>query len=179
MKAPSRSMPPMKEYPTVRYLWMLVFAISILTLLYFATNSIIVPAVVVLGFGALQVVGHISYKRSKMERKEDSICSFSRGLSAKSHDTWIVRAVYEALTTSSGFPVRPSDSLEDDLRIDPDDLDDLAFDIAERSCRSMDRTVENPKFDNVVTVLDMIEFFEHQPKLDRQVEVRIHDNLDS
>jgi hypothetical protein len=107
-------------------------------------------------------------RRVKEERKEESICSFARALPAKEHDTWVVRAVYEEMSRVVGGPLRPSDDIKRFWRVDPDDLDDVAFAIARRAGRSMDDTKKNPMFDRVFTIADMIVFFEHQPKLRNQ-----------
>ena len=104
------------------------------------------------------------FERLKEERKEESICTFARSLPAREHDTWVVRAVFEELSSRVRVPIRPTDDLKKDLKIDPDDLDETAFEIARRAGRSMDDTKNNPMFDRVVTVADIIVFFEHQPK---------------
>ena len=85
-------------------------------------------------------------------------------------DTLVVRAVFEEvrnhITADGGIPVplRPSDRLADDLRIDPDDLDDLAHQIAQRSGRKRGESTANPYYDKVATVEDLIRFFCAQPK---------------
>ncbi|MBI5767979.1 MAG: hypothetical protein HZA93_09290 [Verrucomicrobia bacterium] len=104
-------------------------------------------------------------KHIREERIEESICSFARLLPARAHDTWVVRAVYEELFDFVRAPIRPSDTVERFWGIDGDDLDDMAFRIAERAGRSMDGADKNPFFGRVVTVADMVQFFEHQPKL--------------
>jgi hypothetical protein len=88
------------------------------------------------------VVAHRHFKRLKKEREEESICTFARALPARAHDTWVVRAVYEELFRLARVPIRPTDDLKKDLKIDPDDLEDAAFDIARRAGRSMDCTKE-------------------------------------
>ena len=106
--------------------------------------------------------GRRQFKRLGEERKEESICSFSRALPAREHDTWVVRAVYEEVSRLVRVPIRPSDDLEKDLGMHPDDRDDLAFEIARRAGRSMEDTQKNPLFDRVKTVADMVAFFENQ-----------------
>jgi hypothetical protein len=107
-------------------------------------------------------------RRLKEERKEESICSFARALPAKEHDTWVMRAVYEEMSRVTGGPLRPYDDIKKFWRVNPEDLDDVAFTIAHRAGRSMDDTKKNPMFDRVVTIADMITFFEHQPKRPNQ-----------
>jgi hypothetical protein len=120
------------------------------------------------GFVVLLLVGtffgHRHFKRMSEERKEESICSFARALPARHHDTWVVRAVYEELSRVVQVPVRPSDDLEKDLGLHPDDRDEIAFQIAYRAGRSMSDTPKNPLFDRVKTVADMVTFFEHQKR---------------
>jgi hypothetical protein len=108
------------------------------------------------------------FERLKEERKEESICTFARSLPAREHDTWVVRAVFEELSSRVRVPIRPTDDLKKDLKIDPDDLDETAFEIARRAGRSMGDTKNNPMFDRVITVADIIVFFEHQPKRPKQ-----------
>ena len=120
-------------------------------------------------FGAVAtILARRHFERLKEERKEESICTFARALPARAHDTWIVLAVFEELSTLVRVPVRPTDDLKKDLKIDPDDLDETAFEIARRAGRSMDDPKKNPMFDRVVTVADMILFFERQPKQPNQ-----------
>jgi hypothetical protein len=104
-------------------------------------------------------------------RSGESICSFAREVGCRNVDTWIVRAAYEEIQGYLApllpqFPVRCSDRLVEDLRIDPDDLDEeLAIDIAERTSRNMRDTEANAYFGKVRTVRDLIMFFQAQPKL--------------
>lgn len=111
------------------------------------------------------------YKRLVEERMEESICTFARSLPAREHDTWVVRAVYEELSRLVRVPLRPTDDLKKDLRIDPDDLAEVALEIARRAGRSMDETQKNPWFDRVVTVPDLVAFFENQKKVAGQLPV--------
>ncbi|HEY0967106.1 MAG TPA: hypothetical protein VGD88_06955 [Opitutaceae bacterium] len=103
-------------------------------------------------------------KRIKEERTEESICSFSRALPAKGHDTWVVRAAYEEISHHAGAPIRPSDEVAKFWGIDGDDLDDAILRIARRAKRSMDDVQKNPLCGRVVTVADVIAFIEHQPR---------------
>ena len=62
-------------------------------------------------------------------------------------------------------PVRRQDRCEKDLRIDPDDLDDIARDAAFRARRSMEGVEKNPLYGQVQTVGDLVSFLEHQPRI--------------
>ena len=61
------------------------------------------------------------------------------------------------------FPLRPTDRLWADLRLDSDDLDlDLAQEIAERTGCSVADTRRNPYYGKVITVADVVAFFRAQ-----------------
>jgi hypothetical protein len=117
---------------------------------------------------ALTVQLNFQLSRIRKERKEESICTFARALPARAHDTWIVRAVYEELSSIIRAPLRPTDNIEKLWGIVDEDLDDVASRVAHRAGRSMDDTRKNPMFGRVVTVADMVLFFEHQAKLPNQ-----------
>jgi len=109
-------------------------------------------------------------RTTRESRAEESICTFVRALSIREFDTWVVRAVFEQLQNDlrdccERFPLRPSDRLLEDLRIDPDDLDEvLVWQIAQRSGRSLSDCRANPYYGSVVTIEDLIRFFCAQPK---------------
>ncbi len=104
------------------------------------------------------------WKNLKRERAQDSICTFSRLLPAKHHDTWIVRAVYEGISKERGVSIRPSDRLEKDLGYGPDDLDEVIHEIAHRAAKNLASTDANPLYGKVITVRDLICFLEYQPR---------------
>jgi hypothetical protein len=101
----------------------------------------------------------------------ENICSFVRAFDFRHIDTWILRAVYEELSMylevdGRPFPVRADDHWEEDLHIDPADMElDIFPDIAHRACRSLEHTEKNPFYDRVKTLRDLVSFLEHQPKL--------------
>ena len=98
-------------------------------------------------------------------RNAESICTFARSFDCRAVDTWVIRAVYETLQewiASDGFPMRASDRISDDLRLDDEDLDYLAEEIAERSCRTLSDSESNPFYESVTTVRDLVLFFAHQ-----------------
>jgi Mn-dependent DtxR family transcriptional regulator len=54
--------------------------------------------------------------------------------------------------------------LQEDLYIDPDDLDMvIAMRVAERTGRSLEQPERNPHYDKIVTVGDLVNFFNNQP----------------
>lgn len=123
--------------------------------------------------GVLVYLQQASERRARKHlaasRQGETICNFARSFNRQT-DTWIIRAVYEELTRflfieGQTLPVRQEDRCEKDLKIDPEDLDDLAQDIAYRARRSMDCSNANPLYGKVKTVGDLVTFFEHQPKV--------------
>jgi hypothetical protein len=113
-----------------------------------------------------------SEKRSRARlvasRQTETICDFARSFDRQT-DTWILRAVYEELSRFLAIdhrplPVRKTDQCEKDLKICPEDLDDLGCDIAYRARRSMELSDRNPLYGKVKTVEDLVSFFEHQPR---------------
>ncbi|MDQ8205865.1 hypothetical protein QEH54_22820, partial [Pelagicoccus sp. SDUM812003] len=174
MKPPSRTMEPSKSYSTIGYTPLLIVELSILAAIYFLSSSFLLTATIFGFFALVQVIGLKWEKTKKEERKEDSICSFSKALPAKDHDTWVVRAVYEELTRDCRFPIQPTDRLFEDLRFDDDDLDVIAEEVARRSRRTLDQKEKNPRYKKVFTVSDMIDFFENQPKETNQPNQAAH-----
>ncbi len=103
-------------------------------------------------------------------RPGESVCTFVRAVAFREIDTRVVRAVFEQLQNHVGdghapFPIRPSDRLTEDLRIDDDELElEVANEIAQRSARDLSETRSNPYYGKVVTVEDLIRFFCAQPR---------------
>jgi hypothetical protein len=101
-------------------------------------------------------------------RPDDSICTFARALDYRSLDTVIIRAVYEELQeyfsfVSPAFHIRPTDKLESDLQVDPEDTEEMAKVIAARTNRTLDGCEANPFYGRVHTPSDLIQFFNGQP----------------
>jgi hypothetical protein len=121
--------------------------------------AILVPAAIV----GLSSIDWRRQRRIAEARKGESICQFARGFDCRTIDTWLIRAVYEEFVWS--FPLRPSDRLKEDLRIDGDDLDFGAINIARRAGRCLDGYERNPMYGKIKTLRDVVMFFQHQPLL--------------
>ena len=139
------------------------------------------------GFGTIFWISVLVSKRNMRKlaagRADESICTFVRQFNCRKSDPWILRAVYEELSRYSvvdgrPLPIRADDQccgsnldeiewkfLENNLKIDPEDLDDLAHTIAGRAGRSMEDAKQNPFYGKVKTVRDLVGFLEHQPRL--------------
>jgi len=99
-------------------------------------------------------------------RRDESLCSFVRAFDCRDIDTWILRAAFEQIQPLVKFPIRKSDNFYRDLKLDAEDIDDIAEEIAQRTGRLLDANRENPYFGRVTTVEEMVLFFTCQPKQD-------------
>jgi hypothetical protein len=111
-------------------------------------------------------------RQRSASRAGESICQFARSFDVRGTDTWVLRAVYEALQdhlyrVNPAFPVHADDAIGDDLLIDPEDLgEDIVWSIAGRARRSLDHPERNPFYRHIVTVRDLVSFFLHQPRIE-------------
>jgi hypothetical protein len=100
-------------------------------------------------------------------REGESICHFARSFDKRKTDPWIIRAVHQELQLLLrpfvAFPLRVSDSLLEDLRVDVEDLEDIVADVAMRAGRSLQQTEHNPYYGKVRTVSDLVLFMNAQP----------------
>lgn len=96
------------------------------------------------------------------ERQGESLCTFARSFERRSVDPWILRGVYEGL--ESGFPLRASDRLLEELRLEAEDLEDEAVAIAERAGRSLAGAAANARFGRLESVRDLVLFLQDQPR---------------
>lgn len=135
------------------------------------------PTIVVGVTTALVVLAQWGHRRNiryftelAQARTGESICEFARAFDTRQVDTWVIRAVYERVQQQLGpyypsFPVRASDRLKEDLRLDSDDADvDILPDVISRTGRSMRDHRRNPLYGKVNTVADLVAFFAAQPK---------------
>ena len=169
----SRFMPPVAVRPPLRWparCFLAVMAVAFMAV--FWTNSVAVGGSL-LALGSLVAVlsrrEALRLARMAQSRAGESICQFARSIDCRRVDTWVVRAVYEelqrSLSAAVAVPLRLTDNLHSDLRLDADDLDDLVVDMAQRARRSLADTSANPLFGKVTTVGDLVEFLQAQPRL--------------
>ena len=152
------------------WLFLACLAAGLISLIYYHPIPIV-------GFLVFVTVGGWVASRIDTRRKlalassrpGDPLCVFARSMDLRSVDPWVVRAAFEELQPyfpqqARPFPIQPADRLVDDLHIDPDDIEDIARDIAARAGYSLDYTERNPLYGHVDTVGNLIQFFTHQPK---------------
>ena len=145
-----------------------VFAALVAVALYFSTDlRFALPfALLVLAIG--EAFRQRRMRRLAAERRGESICTFARALNPRAVDPWVIRAVHDelqpyAMAGELPVPLRPTDRLYEDFGVDPEELHDVALDIAERTGRPLDGAERNP-VRPVVTVGDLVRFFAHQPR---------------
>jgi hypothetical protein len=103
--------------------------------------------------------------RLAAQRSGEDIGSFARATDFRKMNTWVIRAVYEGVQgyVAPGFPLRPEDRFEEDLNMDPDDVElDLLALIPERLGFKLQDTKDNPYYGDVRTVEDLIRFMDFE-----------------
>lgn len=130
--------------------------------------------VILIGLILLSALDHVSDHRRlrwlALAREGENLCTFARAFDRRQTNYWVMRAVYDALRPYCTFrggrmPLRPSDSLARNLRIDADDLTDIARDATVRVGRAFEDLEANPLYGRVDTVRDLVAFVQHQPPL--------------
>ena len=112
-------------------------------------------------------------RRLRLSRADEDIGTFARALDRRSpdFDPLVVRAVWDAVQEWIGdsevLPLRPSDRIAVELRIDPEDLlDEYALGrIAARAGRSLCDVELNPRSRQVETLGDLIALLATQPRV--------------
>ena len=169
-------MPKFVPEPVGRWAWVVIAALAT-GLLYAIVSAPKAAAVGVAVLLALAGWAHIDLTKRSLRLKKlaatregQSICEFARDFDTRQVDTWIIRAVYEHLQEQltyahPAFPVRATDRLKEDLRLDPDDIDlDVLVQVEQRTGRNLNHTRDNPYFGRVQTVGDLVHFFQAQPR---------------
>jgi hypothetical protein len=130
---------------------------------------LVIFAVYILSIISPNIIEELNIEKLEKERKGEDIGTFARSLDYRNIDTWIIRAVYEEIQSELGFkevniPIRTSDNLEKDLKLDDEDLFYTFNRVMARVGISDKDWERNPYFDKVETVEDMILFLNAQPK---------------
>lgn len=112
----------------------------------------------------LHLVEHRRQQRIASQRSGESICTFARQFDCRATDTWILRAVFEYLSSLVRFPIRADDRMDEELKIDSEEIPDIAEVVAQRTGRPLEKCESNPLYGKVKTVRELVEFFIHQPR---------------
>jgi hypothetical protein len=108
-------------------------------------------------------------KEMSEERQGLSIGHFARSFDCRKVDTWIIRAVYDYIQEcmsyrqTENFPLKADDNMFDSLKIDPEDFDYDIEELAEKIGRTSNNIENNPYYGKVITVRDLVNFFNNQP----------------
>ena len=175
MRIASRHMPKYVAMTVSRISW-LYLAVMIAGFIFLLVSNPFYTIIFVLLFCGLFLVGRKEMRQDDQhlralaaKRDGGSICDFARDFEMRQIDAWIVRAVYEQLQqhlkhVHPAFPVRAADRLEEDLRLDAETLEmDIVEEIEQRTGRRVDGASENPYAGPVLTVGDLVLFFQAQP----------------
>ena len=171
MRQPSRRMPPSPTKPMTLAgkIALALFGLAVAAL-FWSHPLLLVPLVAVVAWGVvISFQGSRRLAQLSAQRPGESICTFARSFDYRTVDTWAIRAVFEELQPCCRFkhgtmPLRATDNFDHDLRIDGEELDAMAEDMAFRAGRSMENTVENPLYGKVSTVSDLVLFLVNQPR---------------
>ncbi len=132
----------------------------------------------VVGFCAVAVaftvvstkVAHGRLRRLAAGRPGEDIGTFARGLDRRTQpfDPWVVRATWDALMPHVSYPggrvpLRPTDAIVEDLRIDLELLEIEFCEIAQRAGRCLDGIEANPLYRDGRTVGDLVRLVSAQP----------------
>jgi len=116
--------------------------------------------------GVVSIFSKLDHKKFELlmsARVGENICSFRRAFDLQKVDPWIVRAVYEEVRELTGdYPIRASDRFVEELRIESDDAEDIAANVAARAGYDFSDFSANPLAGIVFTVGDLVMFFTHQ-----------------
>jgi len=167
-------MPVAPEHKTIplAYVFVAVFLLCIFGLCCVKPVVIAGIAVFIVVMWMATLIARRRLNKIASERHEESICTFARSFDCRRIDTRIIRAVYEELqkylkSDCDHFPIRAADRIDEDLRIDGEDLSDIMYDIAARAGYDMNKTNNNPLYDKVKTIEDLVMFFTHLEKFNR------------
>lgn len=154
----------------VGYLIVFLFLVG-LVVCFWDAPVIMIVAIAFVAVGSMITTWSTKKVLRKMavSRKGEDIGTFARSFDCRTVDTWIIRAVYEELQPylqckEGVCPLRKTDRIFADLRVDDEEFSmDMIFVIAQRTNRSMENYEENPYFQKIDTVEDLVMFFNCQP----------------
>ncbi len=167
MRKLSRRMP---QAPPKRVLpmWSILLAVLVVVLicLAFSMTAFVVVTGFILLVALVSAYDRLRLRRLSKQRGGESICTFARSFDRRAVDPWVIRAMYEEFHAyfDGVLPIRAADRIEEDLRMDWEDVDDLLRDVASRAGRSLEHLESNPFYGRVRNVGDLVLFLMYQPK---------------
>ena len=127
-------------------------------------------ALLFLAAASYAIAKHFKLKKLSLERGDANICEYARSFDYRVVDTKIMREVWNEVQQKLGnpngkpFPIKADDLLEGTYNIDPDDLDEIYWKVADRLGVDTRSPEENPLFNKVSSVRNLVMFLHHQPK---------------
>lgn len=121
-------------------------------------------------FTILVALDHRRMKRIAIKRGKPDICTYARSFDYRNIDTRIMREVYNLVQEWAGkfdeipFPVQADDSFDEIYRMDPDNIDEIYFEVTEKLGISKENAEANRYYDRVETVKDLVLFLNEQSK---------------
>jgi len=164
MKKPSNQMPKYEVPKTSIWTWIFL-VVTILSLCYAAYEDINVMylfVALIIFIIIMSTIGDKKYERLKESRKDWNIGSFAKEFNLKEVDTWVVRAVYEAVYDEVEIPIKADDDIDKDLRIDMGDLgfDEILINVSQRTGRVLtEESVAYNDIENITSIRDLVYFF--------------------
>jgi hypothetical protein len=117
------------------------------------------------------IADNFKLKKILLERGDPNICEYARSFDYRVVDTKIMREVWNEIQQSLGnyngkpFPIKADDLLYGTYSIDPEDLDEIYWTVADRLGIDTRNPEVNPLFNKVTTVRNLVMFLHHQPKV--------------
>lgn len=165
-RTPSNRMPPY-EPPRTPLRAILVLATIFITIMWVSGGFFLA---VYVAAGLLLAPPLLFLRRRVRSRRwtegRQSICRFARSFDCRTTDTWIIRAVFEVIRQRRTVPFAAGTRLEEDLALDPEDLEELTLIVCQRTGRPFD-PVHSPLFTGN-TVGELVAWFQLHPPRPRR-----------
>lgn len=117
------------------------------------------------------IIEHRRMKKIAVERGEPNICEYARSFDYREIDTKILREVWNELQECLGklegkpFPIKADDMFKDTYNLDPDDLDEVYWAVADKLGIDTENPENNPYWNKVTSVKNLVLFLHNQPRL--------------
>ena len=134
-------------------------------------NTFLIVCASVLVTVIWMIVDHYRMRKIAIERGNPNICEYARSLDYRNVDTKIMREVWNEVQLNLGnyngkpFPVKAEDMFEETYNMHPDDLDDIYWSVAERLGIDTEQPENNPYFNKVTSVKNLVLFLHNQPRV--------------
>lgn len=117
------------------------------------------------------VFDHYRMTSIARDRGEPDICAYARSFDYRNTDTKIMREVWNEVQLYLGgyegkpFPVKADDLFSGTYHLDADDLDEIYWAVADRLGIDTKNAENNPYFNQVKSVKNLVLFLQNQPKV--------------